>query len=298
LSDQSRRTAVLLLAPLALGAGLGLGYAVGSRVGGDQPDAAAVSGGEGGGGAGDEASDPGDLGAKLAKLEARLADNDDQLAELTEAFGQHFLVTDAFYTVTKVVDGDTFELGKWKIRLLGVNTPESVHPSQPVEWYGVESSKHLKKLIEGKRIRLEPEAGERLGTGAYNRVLAYVFLEDGTDVNAAVVKGGYGQSYHKYPCKRRAEFDALQAEAQAAKIGLWNDEARLVWEDANIIPEVPAEEATVIVSKASGTVHDVHCKAGPSPERGIYLRTLKQAAKFKFTKLHSCAKRMAEEGKP
>ena len=103
--------------------------------------------------------------------------------------------------------GDTFELGKFKVRLLGVNTPESVHPSQPVAWYGVEASKHLKKLLLGKKVRLEPEEGERLGTGAYNRVLAYPYLEDGTDVARKVVIEGYGRSYHKYPCKRRAEFD-------------------------------------------------------------------------------------------
>ena len=76
-------------------------------------------------------------------------------------------------------------------------------------------------------------------------------------------------------------------KAKASKTGLWNDEARLIWEDANIIPDVPAAEAKVIVAK-SGIVHAVQCGAGPSVKNGTFFRDTVQAAKFKFTRLHSC----------
>lgn len=267
MTKDSRILAILVL--LALGVGFGVSCATRS-----DPTVAEAPPSEG-------------LAAELATTQAELAETQDKLEELSAAFSQHFLVSGQFYEVTKVVDGDTFELGKFKVRLLGVNTPESVHPSQPVAWYGVESSQHMKKLLLGKKVRLEPEEGERLGTGAYNRVLAYPYLEDGTDVAKKVVLGGYGRSYHKYPCKRRAEFDGYEATAKAAGLGLWNDEGRLAWEDTHIIPDVPASKAKVIVAK-SGIVHDVACGAGPSVKNGTFFETIEQAAKFRFTRLHSC----------
>jgi endonuclease YncB( thermonuclease family) len=296
--SKASRTSLFIAVPLALAIGFGLGCVTQSGEGkgpSSNGDTSALE------------AELADTKAELADTKAELADNKAQLVEaqaelalrksqLVEAdallvdvktkLANVKLVRGRFYLVTKVVDGDTFELGKHKVRLLGVNTPESVHPAKPVDWFGVESSNHMKKLLKGKKVRLEPEKGKILGKGAYGRMLAYAFLEDGTDVNRNVVRGGYGQSYHKYPCKRRAEFDELQAKAESEGIGLWDDKGRLAWEDTHIIPDVPQAEAQVIVSK-SGMVHDVQCGAGPDVKNGTFFRDVKQAAKFRFTKLHS-----------
>ncbi len=137
--------------------------------------------------------------------------------------------TNAF--VSRAVDGDTLEATLddgtvVKIRMLGVNTPESVDPRRPVECFGKEASKHMAELVAGKRVLLaaDPQADE---VDKYGRLLRNVFLEDGTDVNAAIVRDGYAHAYLDFPLnkQRKIELARLQDEAEAAKRGLWNPEA-------------------------------------------------------------------------
>jgi micrococcal nuclease len=134
-------------------------------------------------------------------------------------------------TVVRVVDGDTFvatldaEPGEFRIRMLGVNTPETVDPRRPVECFGKQASTHLKELIEGQRVRLEsdPQADER---DRYSRLLRNVVLEDGTDVNAALVRDGYAYAYLSYPlnAERKQELKKLQEIARASESGVWSPE--------------------------------------------------------------------------
>lgn len=130
--------------------------------------------------------------------------------------------------ILRAVDGDTLEADfgdgtKVKIRLLGVNTPESVDPRRPVECFGKEASKHMASLVDGKRVLLasDPQADE---VDVYGRLLRNVFLEDGTDVNAALVRDGYAYAYLDFPLnkQRKVELSRLQAEAKAAERGLWD----------------------------------------------------------------------------
>lgn len=131
--------------------------------------------------------------------------------------------------VIRAVDGDTLEVrldgivDPAKVRLLGINTPESVDPRKPVECFGKEASKHTAELVGGKRVRLEadPQADE---VDKYGRLLRNVFLEDGTDFNAGLVKDGYAYAYLSFPLnkQRKMELSRLQSEAEAAKAGLWN----------------------------------------------------------------------------
>jgi micrococcal nuclease len=89
------------------------------------------------------------------------------------------------YSVTKVVDGDTITVdldGKaTTLRLIGINTPETVDPRKPVECFGKEASDKAKTLFSGKQVRLEadPTQGE---LDKYQRLLRYVFLPDGTNI--------------------------------------------------------------------------------------------------------------------
>lgn len=139
------------------------------------------------------------------------------------------IVTNAL--VVKVVDGDTIEARTdrgnetEKIRLLGINTPESVDPRRPVQCFGKEASTFAKQLMEGKRIALKEDvqADDR---DKYGRLLRNILLEDGTDVNALLIKEGYAYAYVSFPLNkdRKAEMRRLEQEARTAKRGLWSPE--------------------------------------------------------------------------
>jgi micrococcal nuclease len=129
------------------------------------------------------------------------------------------------YTVcTRVIDGDTIEVAmegrKEKVRLIGVDTPETKHPSKPVQRFGKEASAFTERMAEGKRVRLEFDWQER---DKYGRLLAYVYLEDGTFLNAEIIRQGYGHAYTRYPYKRIDEFRSLEREAREQQRGLWAD---------------------------------------------------------------------------
>lgn len=131
-----------------------------------------------------------------------------------------------FYTVSRVVDGDTIDVsidGKIeRIRLIGINTPETVDPRKPVECFGIEASNKAKAILTGKKISLESDnsQGER---DKYDRLLRYVFLEDGTNFNLLMIKEGYAYEYtFDLPYKYQTEFKNAQKKAQADKTGLWS----------------------------------------------------------------------------
>lgn len=133
-------------------------------------------------------------------------------------------------SVIRVIDGDTFvakldaEEGEWTIRMLGIDTPETVDPRKPVQCFGKEASKKLSELLDGKRVRLaaDPQADER---DKYQRWLRNVYLEDETDVNALMVREGYAHAYLSFPLKalRKKELRLAEEEAKREKRGFWAD---------------------------------------------------------------------------
>jgi len=125
--------------------------------------------------------------------------------------------------VVDVVDGDTIkvEIGGtvYTVRYIGIDTPETVHPSKPVEWMGPEASEANKRLVEGQTVYLEKDVSE---TDRYGRLLRYVFLADGLFVNAELVRLGYAQvSTYPPDVRYRDLFLAMQQEAREAESGLW-----------------------------------------------------------------------------
>ena len=142
--------------------------------------------------------------------------------------------SDKYFTVVKVVDGDTFELSdKSKVRLLGIDTPEvydsdklerdaetSGQDIKTIEKLGKIASDYVRGIAEGKRVRLERDT-KNDDKDKYGRLLRYVYLEDGTCINAKILKDGYAQVYDRYEITKIDEFRKLQKEARENKRGLW-----------------------------------------------------------------------------
>ena len=125
--------------------------------------------------------------------------------------------------VERVVDGDTIVVeGVGRVRLIGVDTPETVNTRRPVEFFGREASGFTKRLLEGRSVRLEYD---RERTDRYGRTLAYVHLGDGTFANAEIIRRGYGHAYTRFPFRHLERFRQLEREARSAGRGLWNPAA-------------------------------------------------------------------------
>lgn len=130
------------------------------------------------------------------------------------------------YEIRKVVDGDTIEIKRYgrteTVRLIGVDTPETVDPRKPVQCYGREAADYSKKLMTGKRVKLEsdPLVGER---DKYNRLLAYVWLDQNQLVNQMLVAGGYAHeyTYRSQVYKYQQQFKDAQTSAKENGVGLW-----------------------------------------------------------------------------
>lgn len=129
-----------------------------------------------------------------------------------------------YVLVDRVVDGDTFEITlegkKEKVRMIGIDTPESVDPRRPVQCFGKEATKKLEELIGSKPVRLDTDPkGDT--SDKYNRLLRYVYIEDGTHINAKMIEEGYAFAYTQFSFQNRVEFLKLQTAARDAGRGLW-----------------------------------------------------------------------------
>ncbi|MDR3312548.1 MAG: thermonuclease family protein [Spirochaetaceae bacterium] len=132
--------------------------------------------------------------------------------------------------VIRHVDGDTVGVriknppGGIKavetIRMIGVDTPETVHPRREVEHFGREASDWTKQALLHKQVFLAFDWELR---DKYNRLLAYIYLPDGTLHNADLVRGGYGHAYTRFPFQFMEEFRSLEKDACEQKRGLWGD---------------------------------------------------------------------------
>jgi micrococcal nuclease len=128
--------------------------------------------------------------------------------------------------VSKFVDGDTFWITNTKeqqekIRLIGVDAPESRRSGRKeIGFYGREASAYVERILNGQKIRLEYDVGRY---DRYKRTLAYVYLQDGTFLNAHLVENGYAMVMTVPPNVKYADlFVKLQKEARKKKKGLWS----------------------------------------------------------------------------
>ncbi len=135
------------------------------------------------------------------------------------------ITEDGQYVVSKVIDGDTLKVKKngeeKTIRLLGINTPETVDPRRPVECFGKEASDYMKNIASDQvvRIELDPTQGE---VDKYGRTLAYVYLSQGTFLNQKMIEDGYAFEYtYHLAYKYQEAFKKAEKTAREKFRGLW-----------------------------------------------------------------------------
>ncbi len=122
--------------------------------------------------------------------------------------------------VARVIDGDTIELADGRtVRYIGIDTPETKHPTKGVQCFGKEASMHNQSLVLGKNVVLENDVST---TDRYGRLLKYVWL-DGELINYRLVAEGYALA-SSYPpdIARQATFREAENQARLSSLGLWS----------------------------------------------------------------------------
>jgi len=149
--------------------------------------------------------------------------------------------------VTAAIDGDTIEVEREgqrvRVRLKCVDAPEIAHRSRPGEPYGPEAATYTETLLASKWVRLESDPEDRWDR--HGRLLAYVFLPDGTVFNLNLLREGWAR-VTRYPCRFQRDAREAEREAHAAGRGIWRDSARAA-------PAVPA--GAIIGNRRSRVYH-------------------------------------------
>lgn len=173
--------------------------------------------------------------------------------------------------VTNVVDGDTIDVlidgREVRIRLIGIDTPETVHPTDPVECFGREASTFARELLTNQRVLLEadPSQGEQ---DRYGRLLRYVWLSDGRLVNQELIAQGYAFEYtYNTPYAYQTQFKEAQRAAREAQLGLWsptacNGEQKPAEPTPAVAPPAAPAPTPVPVTPAA-TVWFSSCRSNP-----------------------------------
>ncbi|MDN5758690.1 MAG: thermonuclease family protein, partial [Tomitella sp.] len=129
-------------------------------------------------------------------------------------------------TVERVVDGDTIiaETGghTQRVRILGIDTPETVHPDKPVECFGPEASDFAHELLDDQTITLRADPTQQ-DIDRYDRALRYVILPDGTDYSVAAAAAGTAElyTYQDNPVREANRIERAADQAREQGIGMW-----------------------------------------------------------------------------
>lgn len=167
------------------------------------------------------------------------------------------------YKVLRVIDGDTVELlidGKATIvRMIGVDTPETVHPQKPVEHYGKEASMFTANLLKGKEVYIELEQNNTVGK--YGRTLLYLYrVPDGLFVNLEIVRQGYGHAYTVYPFQHMELFKHYEDKAKELGKGLWAPVTQANIATPGSEQEEEPQDIIVYITRTGKKYHRGNCR--------------------------------------
>ncbi len=146
---------------------------------------------------------------------------------LVTAYAEEGVIADE-YEVVNVVDGDTIDVwlggNETRIRLLGVDTPETVRPGSPVECFGKEASRYTEESLLGKIVSLETDRTQA-EYDRYGRLLAYIFLDgESVSFNQTLLREGYATVYRSsVPIELQDQFLEAERLAREEDKGLWGD---------------------------------------------------------------------------
>lgn len=153
------------------------------------------------------------------------------------------------FTVVYVVDGDTLDLGvsdnnkaRTRIRLWGVDTPETKDPRYAIGYFGPEASEWTKKTTLGKNVQIFLDAKDT--RDRYKRLLVYIKLDDGRFLNEALLSEGYAYADRRFKHNYYNKYLQLESSARRGKKGLWENVTR------EQLPEwLQREEPTLLKKK-------------------------------------------------
>ena len=133
------------------------------------------------------------------------------------------------FTVTKVVDGDTIWVDnngqRLKIRMIGLDTPETVDPRKPVQCFGLEASAQAKTILGGQSVYLETDPSQD-SVDRFGRTLAYVWTASGRLFNLDMIADGYAFEYtYDLPYRYQQDFKTAEDDARTQERGLWSPDA-------------------------------------------------------------------------
>lgn len=136
------------------------------------------------------------------------------------------------FVVIKIVDGDTVDIdipdGKFdhtRIRLLGMDTPETKNPNTPEMYFGAEAADFITKIALKREVTVMIDSVANV-RDKYGRLLAYLKLDDGTIINEELVRGGYAYADSRFAHSEFNKYIGLQNKAMKAKKGLWKEAKR------------------------------------------------------------------------
>lgn len=132
------------------------------------------------------------------------------------------------YLVTRVIDGDTLVIDmngeEERLRIIGIDTPESVRPNTPVECLSLEAGEYTKSMLENEYIETEYDdtQGNR---DKYDRLLRHVFIDD-INFGEKIIQDGYAYEYtYDMPYTYQREYVEAERYARENEVGLWSDSA-------------------------------------------------------------------------
>ncbi|MDQ5952619.1 MAG: micrococcal nuclease [Patescibacteria group bacterium] len=130
--------------------------------------------------------------------------------------------------VQRVIDGDTVDVlwqgEEMRLRLIGMDTPETVDPRKPVQCFGKEASQHAHNLLDGQSVELEFDASQG-EVDKYGRILAYILLPSGKNFAEVMLRDGYAYEYtYDKSYKYQNIFKNAEQDARDSERGLWSSE--------------------------------------------------------------------------